>query len=356
MLTALQPMLAMEKSIKKISPSKQRRKQRRNLNRQLRSAVKEFNFIDLIKAIRAGANPNTRTEVHIVGFGGMNKTALHLAAYTGNLELCRLLIEHGADVNAQDDAGWSPLSLAVYDFGLEKKGLEICNLLIQYGANVNAQNNHGTSILMLTFYAFINPRLIKLLLSCGADIDKLDENIFLIANGRLQVQKEKALKATRLLITDSQLYPHPTAQELQTSQQLTRSRLWAMKHAFPKMPKDLIELILGSDQEVWRDACATPLSMHKKRHNRAPQLPLTVLHTLLKHNSLDKEKTVEILANHKIEALKALMQDAAPVTRNSEMMQLLDCALLEQNFGEEIRNTIRADLGITPWSSWCTIQ
>ena len=36
-------------------------------------------------------------------------TPLHWCAREGNENLCRLLLEHNADVNIQDNAGWTPL-------------------------------------------------------------------------------------------------------------------------------------------------------------------------------------------------------------------------------------------------------
>lgn len=43
----------------------------------------------------------------------MGCTPLHRAASTGNSELCELLIEEGADVDAVDKAGQTPLMSAV---------------------------------------------------------------------------------------------------------------------------------------------------------------------------------------------------------------------------------------------------
>jgi ankyrin repeat protein len=63
---------------------------------------------------------------------------LHYAAYGGHKEIAELLIAEGADVNAKDEDGVTPLHEAA--FGGYK---EIAELLIAKGADVNAKNNGG---------------------------------------------------------------------------------------------------------------------------------------------------------------------------------------------------------------------
>lgn len=64
---------------------------------------------------------------------GRNSTPLHLAAGYNNLEVAEYLLEHGADVNAQDKGGLIPLHNAA-SYG----HVDIAALLIKYSTCVNA--------------------------------------------------------------------------------------------------------------------------------------------------------------------------------------------------------------------------
>ncbi len=65
-----------------------------------------------------------------------------VSGYTRNPEVARLLIEKGADVNAQDRDGRTVLMAALRSFELER-------LLVENGANVNAKDNDGWTVLKL---------------------------------------------------------------------------------------------------------------------------------------------------------------------------------------------------------------
>jgi ankyrin repeat protein len=66
-------------------------------------------------------------------------TPLHEAAFGGRKEIVELLISNGADVNAKHDGfGTTPLHRAAY-----RGHKEIVELLIGKGADVNAKNANG---------------------------------------------------------------------------------------------------------------------------------------------------------------------------------------------------------------------
>ena len=76
------------------------------------------------------------------------RTALLTAAFEGNFENVKNLIEKGADVNVEKKDGKTALLLASGN----SKGFQIVQYLIQNGANINAQTKDGYSPLMWAAY------------------------------------------------------------------------------------------------------------------------------------------------------------------------------------------------------------
>jgi ankyrin repeat protein len=71
-------------------------------------------------------------------------TPLVLASLSGNLDIMRLLIDAGADVDRQDGYGQTPLMATV-----ECKHLEATNLLVERGADVNETSPVKKTVLMV---------------------------------------------------------------------------------------------------------------------------------------------------------------------------------------------------------------
>jgi hypothetical protein len=65
-------------------------------------------------------------------------TCLINAARKGHLDICRLLIDKGADIEAKDREGWTPLHWVAHT-----GHIEIARLLCDQGADVKAQTNRG---------------------------------------------------------------------------------------------------------------------------------------------------------------------------------------------------------------------
>jgi len=65
-------------------------------------------------------------------------TPLHDATWGGHLQVMELLVEHGADLDAQGNNGWLPLHLAAY-----KGDPDAVELLLEHGANDHLDEDAG---------------------------------------------------------------------------------------------------------------------------------------------------------------------------------------------------------------------
>ncbi len=117
-----------------------RRKARRGTqpdrsNTPLYKAVREGNVTKVRRLLERGADPNTCGAHHL--------SVLHIAAYWGETEIVKLLIEHKADVNFDNGGkGWTPLHSAALAGGFKNHG-EIISLLVKAGANAEAADRAG---------------------------------------------------------------------------------------------------------------------------------------------------------------------------------------------------------------------
>ena len=97
-------------------------------------------------------------------------TKLHAMVHKCKLEEVNKLIAAGANVNAKNNDGETPLFEAVRCFSTD-----ITKKLIDSGADVNAKNNKGITVLMRAIMhvelSELSPDNIKLILEAGADVN-----------------------------------------------------------------------------------------------------------------------------------------------------------------------------------------
>ena len=127
----------------------------------LQVAVKAHDLARVRELLDAGANVNARD--------ALGATPLHDAAWNGYQDLARLLIERHADVNARHlEAGSTPLHYAVI-----KDEKEMAELLLDHGADLAATYRSGATALHLAADRGYTD-VAQLLLDRGADISARD--------------------------------------------------------------------------------------------------------------------------------------------------------------------------------------
>jgi len=158
-------------------------------------AIRDDAYALVDRLLRAGANPNVRTEEfpherrYVVGGIGSvawvdltGQTPFLRAAAAGDLTVMRLLLEHGADPNIATDAGTTPLMVAAgvnwavdetYDEGPAAL-LEAAKLAHSLGNDVNAVNSMGVAAIHGAANRGAND-VIEYLAANGARLDLADK-------------------------------------------------------------------------------------------------------------------------------------------------------------------------------------
>lgn len=109
---------------------------------------------------RAFATLLARADVDVNALNSAGESALMLAAIAGDLMACQQLLERGAQVS---QPGWAPIHYAAS--GPETR---VVRLLLDHGAEIDAAASNGTTALMLA--AQTGPETtVELLLARGAD-------------------------------------------------------------------------------------------------------------------------------------------------------------------------------------------
>ncbi len=124
------------------------------------------NFRGVILALlAAGADPNAQNE--------KGDTPISIAVVDGDLDFIKTLLDAGADPNVQDGEGFTPLMRATISYG----STELRQLLLDAvgdAENADLQNKSGVTALMFAVHLG-RPEVIRALLDIGADPDIQNE-------------------------------------------------------------------------------------------------------------------------------------------------------------------------------------
>ena len=130
-----------------------------------------------VKLIIAGANPNLEIMEAIDAIPA-NESLLQLMIDLEDINFVLLLILYGADVNHKNSLGDRPLNLAVHGYcyhpKIQKK--QVVKLLIKHGADVNARDGNRRNTAVILAFRTQQEILLKLLLKNGAKFNEGELN------------------------------------------------------------------------------------------------------------------------------------------------------------------------------------
>jgi ankyrin repeat protein len=132
-----------------------------------------------------------------------HNTALHLACYSGNLEVAHMLLDLGANVDKRNEEGETPLHLVSRGkYKYQELGAGIARLLMERGVDVQAKDKtKHTALHSASFHGRLE--IAKILLDHGAianvESEQGETPLHLVSRGEYESQEQGA-SITRLLL------------------------------------------------------------------------------------------------------------------------------------------------------------
>ena len=219
------------------------------------------------------------------------QTPLHLAMRSNWFKVALILLDHGADANAEDIHGWTPLHLLSASQIRDDEALDLVRPLLEHGAESNKRNNDGQTPLQLAMMAG-QFQLARILLDHGADVSTEDEHgrtlLHLLA--AIRVHESDALDLVWPLLKHGAVVNRRDKYK-QTPLHLAIRRYWF------QLARILLDQ--GANAKAEHDDETPPLHLvlSASRIHDSDALDLTLL--LLEHgaevNSQDKNKQTPLL-------------------------------------------------------------
>lgn len=163
-------------------------------NSTLLKAVKENNISLVKSALAKGADVEMTNEygaTPLIIASGLKSEETHRKFLAQDVEIVKILIDHGANINSEGNSSFPPLIVAIsYDRD------EITNLLLAKGADVNVNTGVLGSTPLMKASSFGNSEVVKSLLKLGATVNAKDfhgNTALMYTTGRINGEVIKAL-------------------------------------------------------------------------------------------------------------------------------------------------------------------
>jgi hypothetical protein len=258
-------------------------------------------------------------------------TPLGRAALDGNHEICQLLLDHNADIEA---GKFKPLMIAAH------KGIDsLCELFLNRGAQIEEVEDPDNSPLTRAIIKG-HASTCKFLLEHGAQINAKNT----AHETTLTVALRKRGSMVKILIPYILFNPFLSKKQFQASRLRIWTALCVFKRTCPALPKDMRKLILCSSLELKKDAeDAWPFEVTEEQ---TPFKPVQTVRLLIKTNRLDSAKTIAKIKEHHMKCVIPLMLECMLAAEYDEARTALNPDRLEENFGKAIEHNIKRRLGL----------
>lgn len=246
--------------------------------------------------------------------GWMGGHPLHTAASAGHSETVKLLLEAGAEVDARQENGYTPLHFAA--------NADVAQLLIEYGSDIHALNRFRQTPLHTTVKV---AKIVEMLLMLGARVDDRDDF------GKTPLHAAAAhgnVESAQLLL----------AAGANLDDQTTNYGYTPLHEAVWNGHTTMVQLLLthGAQQEIRNQGGETPLHMAHSRKN--PDIL-----TLLEAAQKEEIPATRVMADS--EAFLARRIILHPLTQEALAIGK-EATLARWNLGEALSRTLAVQLDI----------